>query len=1181
MAQFSRLEKTFFFLFFVLFTLTVNAAEPTMSASNISFPANQIDGGQFQLSFTSGNGAGRIVVLKEGSDITGVPQDFTKYNFNTAFGTAGTEFTAPGEYVVASTTSSAPVITITNLKAGTVYYIAIFEYNGTYSTPSSIDYSTITPTGKMVTTAVAPTTQATITGFSVVTGNSLKINYTNGNGTGRIIVAKKGTAITATPVDLTNYNSNNVFKGSTGSSFFLDAETFIVLKWNSPVPGGSGFVDVSNLEPNTTYTFAVFEYNSNTSGTSPVFLKSTVAKTIATSAGPTKSVTSVSFGTSDGNKINIFWANGNGMRRMVIAKKGSAVTTMPVNGNRYIATAQFGLGQEMLPGSGEFVVYDGNSNGLIVTNLETSTPYHFAIYEYDLDSTGYAYYLTSSFAVANNSTSIRPLNNVNPLVTSMNGSSALLNLQLPASGYGSTRLSVIRDGAPTSFLPVDLTQYVSNTSNYGSGTLVGTNTYLLYGQNNGTSINVTGLTPGHTYYVSFFEMNGSTAPVYLTPGASINFTIPSEPSTAATNPIFSSIEGNSIRFDWTNGNGARRIVVARKASAVASLPQDGANYTASTIFTSGTELATGLGEYVVYDGTGTNVTVTNLEKATAYHFAVFEYNSSATGPDYLTAAGKWLSTSNATVAVPLTQTYNLSASNIQSTQANITFTVGSGAGRIFIMHEGSPVDVEPAEFTNYSYNTSFGSVQIGTGNYIVSKGSSSFTVFNLKPGMQYYITSFEFNGNSAPVYQRPGATMYSFITTGGISAPTTSAQTPLFDVIDGNKFNFKWTNGNGAGRIVIARKNSQVSFVPVDGTTYAANSSFATGTDLGGGQFVVFNGAGNTVSLINLDAATSYYFAVYEYNGTGTNTKYLATALTANSSTATAPTQLSSSPITVPSASAITLSWTNGNGSGRIVIAKEGSAVTAIPVNLNKYAANAVFQNGPQLAPGEFVVYAGVGNSVNVSGLNSNKTYHFAVFEYNGIDAPVYNTANALTASATVLSALPVTWLYVRAMEKNGFPVIEWGTAQETNCDYYLVEKSTYRNDYTAIATVSASGNSNLEHHYSYIDKTNNGRVYYRIKQVDVDRKFSYSDVVQVMIEPGQVIKLLQNPVHEQLKIQATEQNKGNYISIADANGRELYRGKILSPLTTIAVDQLRPGNYYLVIRNQFGKSVAFPFIKL
>ena len=1059
--------------------------------------------------------------------------------------------------------------------------------NGSYATPATIDYSTVTPTDKKITTVSAPTSQATITNFTQVTGNSLKINWTNGNGKGRLVVAKKGNSLTAIPQDLKSYAASSAFAVYTSSDYVLDAETFAVYK-----TGAQTSADITSLEPNTVYTFAIYEFNGNQS---PVYLTTTVTQSITTSAGPTIGTGAIGIGSLQGNSIEISCSRGNGAKRIIIAKKGSTVTSIPVNGTSYMANSIFGTpAAEIVPGLGEYVVYTGTSNGVTITNLELFTTYHFAIYEFDQDANGYTYYLTGPQSSTlpsrkSQSTLLPPTANTTLTVSNITGSSAKLTYVFPASGYGTYRMLVIREGTPTDFLPEDLKTYTGSVNyKYGTGQLVGTDSYVLVAGSNGGAPTVTGLAPGHTYYVTVFDHNGTNGPVYLRPGSSAAITVPNEPTTAPKDPTYVTVDGNLIRFDWTNGDGARRIVVARKNTAVTSLPQDGTVYTPSASFgTLSSEIVQGSGEFVVYDGIGNSVNITGLEKATTYHFAVFEYNLNGVSPDYLTASGMWLAASKATVAAPATQVSNLSASAILSDRATINFTVGNGSSRVFVMREGAPVSVEPTDFTTYYLGTtSFGvaSGLIGTDTYVVSYGNvSSFTVTGLKAGTPYCITAFEYNGSSAPVYLRPGATPYNFTTAGGvvITAPTQTSHTPLFESVDGNKFTFKWTSGDGANRIVVARKGSAVNFVPADGASYAADASFGSNTDLGQGQYVVCNGNSSTVELANLEPNTTYHFAVFEYNGSGGTIKYGSSALSVSHSTAAPPTIKCSNAVSSIGANSITLSWTKGNGEGRIVVAKEGSEIAAAPSNLSKYSANNVFKNGPQLAIGEYVVYAGAGNSVTVTGLEANKTYHFSVFEYNGINAPVYNTTDVLKTSANLSSALPVTWLYVNAKEKNNASVIEWATAQEINNDYFLVQRSTDGIHYSDIARVKAYGNSYTNRDYAYTDGNAGGVTYYRIQQVDMDGKKSYSKVVKVMVAGPDKVQLLPNPVHNNLRMKCTEEQIGGLLIITDASGRVVNKITIIVDLLTIDTSNLTSGVYYLSVQDKNGRILnTQPFVK-
>ncbi|MEI9809433.1 MAG: hypothetical protein WDO16_17030 [Bacteroidota bacterium] len=65
---------------------------PTVPASNLQFPASNIDGNRFTVSFNKGNGAFRIIVVKQGSAITSLPVNGVEYIANAAFGTANTVF---------------------------------------------------------------------------------------------------------------------------------------------------------------------------------------------------------------------------------------------------------------------------------------------------------------------------------------------------------------------------------------------------------------------------------------------------------------------------------------------------------------------------------------------------------------------------------------------------------------------------------------------------------------------------------------------------------------------------------------------------------------------------------------------------------------------------------------------------------------------------------------------------------------------------------------------------------------------------------------------------------------------------------------------------------------------------------------------------------------------------------
>ncbi len=112
-------------------------------------------------------------------------------------------------------------------------------------------------------------------------------------------------------------------------------------------------------------------------------------------------------------------------------------------------------------------------------------------------------------------------------------------------------------------------------------------------------------------------------------------TLAAEPTSASTAITFLNPSTTSITVGWTNGDGANHIVVMRAGSAPSANPSDGSTYTASSTFGSGTSLGSG---YVVYNSTGSSVTVTGLAANSSYYVNVYELNGSAGTENYLTSS---------------------------------------------------------------------------------------------------------------------------------------------------------------------------------------------------------------------------------------------------------------------------------------------------------------------------------------------------------------------------------------------------------------------------------------------------------------------------------------------------------------------------------------------------------------
>ena len=119
------------------------------------------------------------------------------------------------------------------------------------------------------------------------------------------------------------------------------------------------------------------------------------------------------------------------------------------------------------------------------------------------------------------------------------------------------------------------------------------------------------------------------------------------PTTQASSVTFTNTNATSTQVNWTNGNGASRVVVALPITAFVIPPSNYTSYTPNTIFGSGTLLSAGTNNYAVYDATGSTstVTVTGLAPLTQYSFYVYEYNGTNAAKTYLTpGAGNSITT---------------------------------------------------------------------------------------------------------------------------------------------------------------------------------------------------------------------------------------------------------------------------------------------------------------------------------------------------------------------------------------------------------------------------------------------------------------------------------------------------------------------------------------------------------
>ncbi len=201
------------------------------------------------------------------------------------------------------------------------------------------------------------------------------------------------------------------------------------------------------------------------------------------------------------------------------------------------------------------------------------------------------------------------------------------------------------------------------------------------------------------------------------------------------------------------------------------------------------------------------------------------------------------------------------------------------------------------------------------------------------------------------------------------------------------------------------------------------------------------------------------------------------------------------------------------------------------------------------------------------------------IFYANTLNGPQLATGSSNGFAS--YNPLPVKFAGFTLSRKNATDVlVQWSTTEEINAHSYEIERSLDGSKWGTIAYVSAIGNSNTLNNYSFTDKNISSRVvYYRVKQVDVDSRFTYTDIKTIKTEQSAAPANINiASVQGKVLLQFPQQIKSKLIvRIVSLNGQVLEQQN-----TNEAVGQvvLQPrahlkGNYIVTITNGQDVNVA------
>jgi Fibronectin type III domain len=489
------------------------------------------------------------------------------------------------------------------------------------------------------------------------------------------------------------------------------------------------------------------------------------------------------------------------------------------------------------------------------------------------------------------------------------------------------------------------------------------------------------------------------------------------PSTQATAFSATSVTATTATLNWTRGNGTNILVVARAASAVNADPVFSNSYAFDASFGLGTEI--GIGNFAVYNGTGTSVNLTGLTSGTTYYLAIYEYNSGTLCYNTIKLTGNFTTpvilpnvllsdngtqiaagnvaqnsidniissfkidvtgnTANLTQAVfNLTGTYL--AADIVANGFKIWYNTTNDfftATSIKTLSSSSTGSGESLFFTGLSQ-----SIPIGQGYFWITASITPTATVNRT--IQVNAISSSASLTFATINSNTGSGSLAGLQTISPTAPNVAA---TFTKIctSNNSQSLSWTapsSGAYDGYLLVVREANAPHAVTSILTTTPQNLNYSLAQTYGSTAVlsrILYLGTATNATVTGLTPGVSYTFAIYTYK--------ISTSPNAIYSVAKTTTQIVALPnVNSASASAgnssASLNWVNPSVACYdqiLVVATSASGITFVPTgNGSAYNPNTVYSATNQ------IVYGSSGNLVTVFGLTNGVTYYFEIFVRNG-----------------------------------------------------------------------------------------------------------------------------------------------------------------------------------------------------
>ena len=164
---------------------------------------------------------------------------------------------------------------------------------------------------------------------------------------------------------------------------------------------------------------------------------------------------------------------------------------------------------------------------------------------------------------------------------------------------------------------------------------------------------------------------------------------------------------------------------------------------------------------------------------------------------------------------------------------------------------------------------------------------------------------------------------------------------------------------------------------------------------------------------------------------------------------------------------------------------------------------------------------------------------------------------------------LPVEWSYFEAQLIEDKVKLNWETATEKDNDYFQIERSMDGQNWEILGEEKGAGNSEYAIQYRFIDyQPLAGMSYYRLKQVDFNGEFEYSELRAITLEKMNSIDInvYPQPATDWIQISTNSPIETHQVQLLNSFGQVISVNTTTMDAATLRIDtQQLPGGMYIV----------------